>query len=94
MPMYEIDTVVENDGVIHIPRQYLENIPSAVKVILFSNEEPLQNKTKSFSAMKLKTKGFAFNRELSLETAADRLYTDYRDDKELTVFTQLDCEEF
>jgi hypothetical protein len=67
MPMYEIDTVVENDGVIHIPRQYLENISSAVKVVLFSKEEPLQNKTKSFSAMKLKTKGFTFNREAANE---------------------------
>jgi hypothetical protein len=34
------------------------------------------------------------NQELSLETAADRLYIDYRDDKELTAFTQLDCEDF
>jgi len=28
------------------------------------------------------------------ETAAERLYADYRDDKELTAFTQLDCEDF
>jgi len=34
------------------------------------------------------------NHEYSLETAADRLYADYRDDKELTAFTQLDCEDF
>ncbi|GBU20802.1 hypothetical protein R80B4_00687 [Fibrobacteres bacterium R8-0-B4] len=32
--------------------------------------------------------------ENSLETAADRLYADYCDDKELTAFTQLDCEDF
>jgi hypothetical protein len=31
---------------------------------------------------------------VSLETAAERLYADYRDDKELTAFTQLDCEDF
>jgi hypothetical protein len=34
------------------------------------------------------------NKELSLETAADRLYADYNDDKELTAFTRLDCEDF
>ena len=30
----------------------------------------------------------------SLETAAERLYDDYATDKNLTVFTQLDCENF
>ena len=29
-----------------------------------------------------------------LEKAAERLYKDYLNDKELTVFTQLDCEDF
>jgi hypothetical protein len=67
MPTYEIDTVIENEGVIHIPRQYLENVSSAVKVILFSNEESSQNKKKGFSAMKLRTKGFTFNREAANE---------------------------
>jgi hypothetical protein len=30
----------------------------------------------------------------SLETAAERLYVDYMTDENLTVFTQLDCEDF
>jgi hypothetical protein len=30
----------------------------------------------------------------SLEMAAERLYADYTTDKNLTVFTQLDCENF
>jgi len=30
----------------------------------------------------------------SLEKAAELLYDDYLNDKELTVFTQLDCEDF
>jgi hypothetical protein len=34
------------------------------------------------------------NQENTLETAADRLYADYKDDTELTAFTQLDCEDF
>ena len=29
-----------------------------------------------------------------LEKAADFLYSDYLNDKELTIFTQLDCEDF
>jgi len=32
--------------------------------------------------------------ERTLETAADCLYADYNNDEELTVFTQLDCEDF
>jgi hypothetical protein len=32
------------------------------------------------------------NQERTLEVAADRLYADYKNDKELTVFTQLDKE--
>ena len=30
----------------------------------------------------------------SMETAAERLYADYMTDENLTVFTQLDCEDF
>jgi hypothetical protein len=33
-------------------------------------------------------------KERTLEIAADRLYSDYNDDKELTAFTMLDCEDF
>ena len=32
--------------------------------------------------------------QLSLEMAAERLYTDYITDENLTAFTQLDCENF
>ena len=34
------------------------------------------------------------NQDKTLEIAADRLYSDYMNDKELTIFTQLDCEDF
>ena len=34
------------------------------------------------------------NQEKTLEMAANCLYDDYKNDKELTVFTQLDCEDF
>ena len=32
--------------------------------------------------------------QLSMKTAAERLYADYMTDENLTVFTQLDCEDF
>ena len=34
------------------------------------------------------------NQEKTLEAAADRLYDDYANDKDLTIFTQLDNEDF
>jgi len=34
------------------------------------------------------------NQKSTLEMAADHLYDDYKNDKELTIFTQLDCEDF
>jgi hypothetical protein len=62
MQAYEFNSIVENEGVIHIPKQYLVKISSPVKIILLTNEDTLQNKSKHFSAMKLKTKGFKFDR--------------------------------
>jgi len=35
-----------------------------------------------------------YEEQTSLNKAADFLYKDYLNDKELTVFTQLDCEDF
>ena len=35
-----------------------------------------------------------YEEQQPLEKAAERLYKDYLNDKELTVFTQLDCEDF
>jgi len=63
MQTYEFDTVIENEGVIYVPKQYLEKVSSTVTVIIRSNEGASQNRKKCFSAMKLKTKGFKFNRE-------------------------------
>jgi hypothetical protein len=34
------------------------------------------------------------NQERTLAAAADRLYSDYMNDKELTAFTRLDCGDF
>ena len=64
MQAYEFNTVVR-DGVIHVPKQFSEEKLSWVKVILLSESakkisDPRRNK---FTAMRLKTKGFIFNRE-------------------------------
>ena len=50
MQAYEFNSVIGNEGVIHI-----------------ANETPRQNTGKHFSAIKLKTKGFKFDRETANE---------------------------
>jgi hypothetical protein len=67
MKAYEFNSIVENEGVIRIPKQYLVKISSPVKIILLANENTLHKKNKHFSAMKLRTKGFKFDRELANE---------------------------
>jgi len=67
MQACEFDTVIEDEGVIYVPKQYLKMVSSAVKVIILSNEKPSQSGKKGFSAMRLKTKGFKFNREAANE---------------------------
>ena len=64
MQAYEFNTVVRN-GLIHIPEQLSDKQFSNVRVILLADSvkkvsEPRKNK---FIAMRLKTKGFTFNRE-------------------------------
>ena len=64
MQAYEFNTVVRN-GIIHIPKQFSDKRLSNVRVILLTDSakkvsEPRKNK---FTAMRLKTKGFTFNRE-------------------------------
>ncbi|MCL2379987.1 MAG: hypothetical protein FWC64_00165 [Treponema sp.] len=63
MQAYEFNSVVGNEGIIHIPQQYLTNISSPVKVIILTNEKVPNNKNKHFSAISLETKGFKFNRD-------------------------------
>ena len=60
---YEFNSVVDKEGIIYVPQQYLSNISSPVKVILLSNEKKTNNGNKQFSAMNLETKGYKFNRE-------------------------------
>ena len=64
MQAYEFNTVVR-DGLIHIPDRLFDKQLSNVRVILLADSvkkfsEPRENK---FTAMRLKTRGFTFNRE-------------------------------
>jgi hypothetical protein len=64
MQAYEFSTVI-HEGVIRIPEQYRDKLLSPVKVILLSNAtgSTVRTGSKKFTAMKLQTKGFTFNRE-------------------------------
>jgi hypothetical protein len=64
MEAYEFNTIVQN-GVIRIPKQLSDKNISYVKVILLSDKKShtVAPGRKKFSAMRLKTKGFTFNRE-------------------------------
>ena len=62
MQTYEFSSAVEANGVIRIPEQFLPNISSPVKVIVYLNDGIQSADKKTFSAMKLKTKDFKFDR--------------------------------
>ncbi|MDR0833202.1 MAG: hypothetical protein LBN93_03310 [Candidatus Symbiothrix sp.] len=63
MQTYEFNTVV-HDGIIRIPKRYLDKQLSSIRVILLPNgNDVCMESNPKFSAMKLKTKGFKFNRE-------------------------------
>jgi hypothetical protein len=64
MRAYEFSTVVR-DGIIHVPKQFSDKKLLNVRVILLTEltkniTKPHKNK---FTAMRLKTKDFTFNRE-------------------------------
>jgi hypothetical protein len=66
MQAYEFNSVVE-DGIIHIPDEYKNIISSPVKVIILAENEFKPNGKKRFSAIKLKTKDFKFDRDVANE---------------------------
>jgi hypothetical protein len=77
MQAYEFSTAIEDNGIIHVPSQYLQHISSPVKVILLT-EDKMSPKTdkklgktldKKFTAIKLKTKGFKFDRNIANSNA-------------------------
>jgi hypothetical protein len=64
MQSYEFNAVVHN-GIIRVPKQYLGKQISMAKVILLPDTPAtlISNRKNKFTAMKLKTVGFKFNRE-------------------------------
>jgi hypothetical protein len=65
MQIYEFNTVIHN-GIIHIPEHLYNKQLSKVKVILLSeniSDSVIKPRKEKFSAMKLQTRGFTFNRE-------------------------------
>jgi hypothetical protein len=67
MQAYEFNSVIEDEGIIHIPERYLSCISSPVKVIILAEENAGQSGSVRFSAIRLKTKGFKFDREAANE---------------------------
>jgi len=67
MQAYEFSSEIEERGIIQIPERYLQNIASPVRIILLTNEKAPAVGKKCFSAMKLKTKGFKFDRDAANE---------------------------
>ena len=61
MQTIEFNSVI-SDGVIPIPEKYRGSLSSSVRVIVMANDTAVPE-SKNFSAMKLKTKNFKFNRE-------------------------------
>jgi hypothetical protein len=64
MQAYEFNAVVRN-GLIHIPERLVDKQLSNVRVILLADavKNFTPSRKNSFSAMRLKTKGYTFNRE-------------------------------
>jgi hypothetical protein len=67
MQAYEFSSVIEDEGIILIPEEYLQDISSPVQVIIFTKAETQNRNKKYFSAIKLKTRGFTFDRNAANE---------------------------
>lgn len=64
MRAIEFVTKVE-DGTIKIPKKYLDNLQDELRVIILVDEAPKTKpqRKKQFTAVKIKTKGFKFDRD-------------------------------
>ncbi len=65
--MKTIEFVTEaEDGTIKIPKKHIKNLKKRFRVIILLEEESQKQKIvkkKHFTALKIKTKGFKFNRD-------------------------------
>lgn len=52
------------DGIIKIPKEYLDSLKEEFRVIILIDEkEPKKTKKRELKALKIKTKGFKFDRD-------------------------------
>ena len=56
-----------NDGTIKIPDKYTDRLGSKVKVIILAGELDKKRAASGFNSVKISTKGFKFDREISNE---------------------------
>lgn len=63
MQAFEFRSFVEEDGVIRIPEEYRDRIHSSVKVIVLTENPSEAAGIPDFSALRIPTKGYAFDRE-------------------------------
>jgi len=64
MNAVEFQSTIRDDGSIFVPREYKDRVGKYVKVILLSGEtENDEKEIPDFSSIRIKTKGFKFDRE-------------------------------
>ena len=64
----EFQSSVGEDGAIIVPKEYKDKIGKNVKVILLSSDTGVENNDLTdFSSVRVKTKGFKFDREYANE---------------------------
>jgi hypothetical protein len=67
MEAIEFVTKVQK-GMIKIPKKYQENLMNKVRVIILTDPEKMElSRKKQFKAVKLKTKGVNFDRDMANE---------------------------
>jgi hypothetical protein len=72
MQAFEFHATTQN-GFIRIPDEYVNRIPSSVKVIVLAGEKPKTGKRAFFPDFKIDTTGYIFNRE---EAMSDKVFLD------------------
>lgn len=66
--MYAIEFEAKvSDGTIKIPDKYINKLDSRVKVIILTVESDEKKLSNGFDSVKIKTKGFKFDREVANE---------------------------
>ena len=63
----EFQSIIRNDNSIVVPKEYKNKLGKHVKVILLSNGSDESEGNPGFSSVRVKTKGFKFDREYALK---------------------------